>query len=225
MPHSFNIEPFILSLQLAGMTTAILFVLCLPIAWCLTLWQSRCKPFIEAIIALPIVLPPSVMGFYLLYLFSANSTIGGFLQHYFDFSLIFSFEGLVVASCVYSLPFMMQPLQSGLESLPKSLIESAYTMGKNRWQTLLFIALPNIKPSLITATVITFAHTIGEFGVVLMIGGSIPQETKVASIAIYEMVEMMDYANAHYYSAILLILSFVVLFIVYGVCHRSYRKW
>ena len=164
------------------------------------------------------------MGFYLLYAFSADSFFGDLLNRYFDISLIFSFEGLVVASCLYALPFMMQPLQSGLESLPKSLIEATYTLGKGRFQALIFVALPNIKPSLITAIVITFAHTIGEFGVVLMIGGSIPDETKVASIAIYEMVEIMDYKSAHYYSAILLLLSFLTLFIVYGFCHRSYGK-
>jgi molybdate transport system permease protein len=136
---------------------------------------------------------------------------------------VFSFEGIVVASCIYSLPFMLQPLQSGMESLNKNIIEASYTLGKSKLITLLKVVLPNIKPSIYTALIITFAHTIGEFGVVLMVGGSIPGVTKVASIAIYEYVENLDYTSAHIYSFILLMLSFIVLFIV-NIYNYSKRK-
>jgi molybdate transport system permease protein len=129
--------------------------------------------------------------------------------------MVFNFTGLVVASCLYSMPFMVQPLQSGFEALPKNMLEASYIAGKSKFVTLFKVALPNIKPSLMTAIVITFAHTVGEFGVVLMVGGSIPNETKVASVAIYEMVEIMDYTTAHIYSGIMVTISFCVLLSVY----------
>ena len=210
-----DLEPFILSFKLALITTIILFIISLPLAWYLSQTKSKSKPFIEAITALPIVLPPSVLGFYILYVLSLNSPIGSFFDEYLGIKLVFNFTGLVVASCFYSLPFMVQPMQSGFESLNKNMIEASYISGKSKITTLLNVALPNIKPSLLTAIIITFAHTVGEFGVVLMVGGSIPEETKVASVAIYEYVEILDYANAHIYSAIMLIMSFTVLFAVY----------
>ena len=206
-----NLEPFWISFKLAAVTTVILFALVLPLAWWLSQSKSKLKPFIEAFAALPIVLPPSVLGFYLLVAFSSNS----FISSYFNIDLLFSFSGLVIASCIYSLPFMLQPLQSGFESLNKNMLEASYISGKSKFITLLKVALPNIKPSLLTALVVTFAHTVGEFGVVLMVGGSIPGQTKVASVAIYEMVETMDYSSAHIYSAIMLLLSFLVLLAVY----------
>jgi len=208
---SLDFAPFLLSFKLAGLTTLILFVLSLPLAWYLSQTQSRTKPLLESITALPIVLPPSVLGFYILIVFS-------------DIGLSFTFTGLVIASCIYSLPFMVQPLQSGFESLDKNMLEASYIAGKSRLTTLLRVALPNIKPSLITALIITFAHTVGEFGVVLMIGGSIPDETKVASIAIYEMVEVMDYGTAHIYSGIMLLISFMVLLGVYIFNHKQSRR-
>ena len=210
-----NLEPFILSLKLALTTTIILFIIALPLAWYLSQTKSKSKPFIEALTALPIVLPPSVLGFYILYVLSLNSPIGNFFNEYFGIKLVFNFTGLVVASCFYSLPFMVQPLQSGFEALNKNMIEASYISGKSQFTTLFNVALPNIKPALLTAIIITFAHTVGEFGVVLMVGGSIPEETKVASVAIYEYVEVLDYANAHIYSAIMLVMSFMVLFAVY----------
>ena len=213
--------PFLLSFKLAGMTTLILFLLSLPLAWWLSQTRSKSKPVIESITALPIVLPPSVLGFYLLVVLSPNSAMGGFFEDMFGLKLVFSFTGLVVASCFYSLPFMVQPLQSGFESLNKHMLEASYLAGKSKMQTVLKVALPNIKPSLITALIITFAHTVGEFGVVLMVGGSIPEETKVASVAIYEMVEMMEYGQAHIYSAIMLGMSFVVLLSVYIFNHKQ----
>jgi len=212
--------PFLISFKLAFITTVILFFIALPIAWWLSQTHSKVKPFIEAIGALPIVLPPSVLGFYLLVAFSKNSALGNFLSR-FNIELIFSFSGLVVASIIYSFPFMLQPLQSGFEGLKKSMIEASFVAGKGQLITLFRVALPNIKPSLITALIITFAHTVGEFGVVLMVGGSIPGETKVASVAIYEMVETMDYTTAHIYSAIMLLLSFIVLLSVYIFNRKS----
>jgi len=212
--------PFLISFKLAFITTVILFFIALPIAWWLSQTHSKVKPFIEAIGALPIVLPPSVLGFYLLVAFSKNSALGSFLSR-FNIELIFSFSGLVVASIIYSFPFMLQPLQSGFEGLKKSMIEASFVAGKGQLITLFRVALPNIKPSLITALIITFAHTVGEFGVVLMVGGSIPGETKVASVAIYEMVETMDYTTAHIYSAIMLLLSFIVLLSVYIFNRKS----
>jgi len=205
---SLDFTPFLLSFKLAGITTIILFMFSLPLAWYLSQTHSKIKPIIEALTALPIVLPPSVLGFYILITFNLVD-------------LNFSFWGLVIASCFYSLPFMVQPLQSGLESLNRSMIEASYIAGKNQVTTLFYVALPNMKAALLSSLIITFAHTVGEFGVVLMIGGSIPGETKVASIAIYEMVEIMDYQSAHIYSALMLLISFLVLLSVYIFNHKQ----
>ena len=210
-----NFMPFVISFKLATIVTVILFLICLPYGWYLSQTNSRVKPFLEAVTALPIVLPPSVLGFYILYALSYNSPIGVFLNHYFGIKLVFNFPGLVVASCLYSFPFMLQPIQNGFEGLKKSMLEASYVGGKSKLETVFKVALPNIKPSLVSALVITFAHTIGEFGVVLMVGGSIPGKTKVASVAIYEMVEEMDYTTAHIYSAIMVAISFLVLLTVY----------
>ncbi len=210
-----DFEPFLISFQLAGLTTLILFLVSLPLAWYLSQTNSKVKPILEAITALPIVLPPSVLGFYILVMLSHNSPIGAFFEDVFGIKLVFNFTGLVIASCFYSLPFMVQPLQSGFESINKNMLEASYIAGKSKFQTIFQVALPNIKPAVITAIIITFAHTVGEFGVVLMVGGSIPGETKVASVAIYEMVEIMDYTSAHIYSAIMIVISFFVLLSVY----------
>lgn len=210
-----DFSPFYLSFKLALITTIILFIISLPLSWYLAQSTSRIKPFIEAITSLPLVLPPSVLGFYLLFVFSYDSIIGSFFEEYFNIKLIFNFTGLVIASCIYSLPFMVQPLQSGMQGIDKHIIEASYVSGKNKMTTFFKIILPNIKPSILTSIIITFAHTVGEFGVVLMIGGSIPNETKVASVAIYEYVEILDYKSAHIYSSIMLFLSFIVLLGVY----------
>jgi len=214
-----DFAPFLLSFKLAGLTTFILFVMAVPFAWWLSQTTSKSKPILEAITALPIVLPPSVLGFYILVVLSPNAAVGGFFEDMFGVKLVFSFTGLVVASCFYSLPFMVQPLQSGFQSLNKHMLEASYLAGKSTLQTIWHVALPNMKPSLITALIITFAHTVGEFGVVLMVGGSIPNETKVASVAIYEMVEVMEYGTAHIYAGIMLVMSFVVLLLVYMFNH------
>ena len=218
-------EPFLLSFKLAGITTLILFFISLPLSWYLSQTKSKIKPILEAITALPIVLPPSVLGFYILWTLSYNSPLGGFFEEVFGIKLVFNFTGLVIASCFYSLPFMVQPLQSGFESINKNMIEASYICGKSKFETLLKVALPNIKPALLTAVIVTFAHTVGEFGVVLMVGGSIPGETKVASVAIYEFVEIMDYKSAHVYSAIMVIISFIVLLGVYIFNGRNNKKF
>jgi len=206
-----DLTPFILSFKLAGLTTLILFIFSLPLAWYLSQTKSKSKPYLEAITSLPIVLPPSVLGFYILIVFA-------------QVDLAFTFTGLVIASCFYSLPFMVQPLQSGFEGLNKNMLEASYISGKGKIETIFKVALPNIKPALMTAIIITFAHTVGEFGVVLMIGGSIPDETKVASIAIYEFVEVMDYGMAHIYSAIMVAMSFLVLLGVYFFNQKQSKK-
>jgi len=216
--------PFILSFKLALLTTVILFIISIPLAWYLSQTQSKYKPFFESITALPLVLPPSVLGFYILVMLSTNSPIGVFFEDVFDIKLIFNFTGLVVASCIYSLPFMVQPLQGGFESLPKNILEASYVAGKGTVETIFRVVLPNIKPALLTALIITFAHTVGEFGVILMVGGSIPGETKVASVAIYEMVEIMDYTAAHIYSAIMVFMSFSVLLVVYIFNAKQAKK-
>jgi molybdate transport system permease protein len=218
-----ELTPFWISFKLASITTLILFIIALPLAWYLSQTSSKAKPVIEAITALPIVLPPSVLGFYILWALSANSPVGAFFEEYLGVQLVFNFTGLVIASCFYSLPFMVQPLQSGFESINKNMLEASYIAGKSRVETIFKVALPNIKPALMTAIIITFAHTVGEFGVVLMVGGSIPDETKVASVAIYEFVEIMDYGSAHIYSAIMVVMSFIVLLSVYIFNGRQKR--
>lgn len=212
-----NWGPLILTLQLALVTTCILFVVSIPIAWWLSYSKSKLKPIIETLVSMPLVLPPTVLGFYFLVAFSPNNTFGQWLNDWFGLQLVFSFTGLVVASVIYSLPFMVHPIQSGLSGLSPTLKEAAYVIGKSPLQTLTRVLLPNIKPAMLTGIVLAFAHTVGEFGVVLMIGGNIPGKTKVASIAIYDEVEALNYAEANIYSFILFILAFIILLTVYLV--------
>ena len=207
--------PLILTFQLATATTMILFLISVPMAHWLVNSRSRIKPVIETLVSMPLVLPPTVLGFYFLIAFSPSNAFGKFLDQHMGLSLVFSFGGLVLASVIYSLPFMVHPIQSGLTGLSPSLTEASYVMGKSKWQTLLSVQLPNIKSSLLTGIILTFAHTVGEFGVVLMIGGSIPGQTKVASIAIYEEVEAMNYAAANFYSIVLFTITFTILLVVY----------
>ncbi len=208
-------QPILLSLKLAFITTLLLFLIAIPLANWLAKSKWKGKPVIEALISLPLVLPPTVIGFYLLLALSPNNGLGAWLKNNLGLELIFSFEGLVLASMIYSLPFMVQPIHSALAKLPNSLTEASYVLGKSRWATLLKVLLPNIKPALLTGIVLSFAHTIGEFGVVLMIGGNIPGETKVASIAIYDEVESLNYGAANTYSLVLLGLCFFILLSVY----------
>jgi molybdate transport system permease protein len=217
----FQWDPFILTFKLATVTTVILFLLSVPLAYWLTYSRYKIKYVIEALVSLPLILPPSVLGFYLLLAFSPQNAFGKFLEQYFDLRLVFTFEGLIVASIIYSLPFMVQPIHNGLKLLPLSLVEASYTLGKGRLTTLLRVLLPNIRTSLITAIVLSFAHTVGEFGVVLMVGGNVPRETRVVSIALYDAVEAMNYEQANLYAITLLLFAFLTLLIVYLVNYRS----
>jgi molybdate transport system permease protein len=215
--------PLWLSLRLAFVTMLILLLLGIPLAWWLAYSRPRWKVVIETIISLPMVLPPSVLGFYLLLAFSPATGLGKLLDQWLDIRLVFTFHGLVVASVIYSLPFMINPLLAGFRSLPPDLHEASRTLGKSDWTTLFRVLLPNMPASLITGAVLSFAHTIGEFGVVMMIGGSIPGETRVASVAIYDEVQSTHYPQANRYALILLALSFIILLLVYLVNHR-YNK-
>ncbi|MFO7256678.1 MAG: molybdate ABC transporter permease subunit [Bacteroidota bacterium] len=219
-----DFEPFVLTLKLSLITTVLLFIIGVPIAYWLAYSSRRVKVLVEALVALPIVLPPSVLGFYLLLAFSPQNAFGEWLDRHMDIQLVFTFPGLVVASLLYSLPFMVQPIQSGFQQLPRALMEASYTLGKGRMATLLRVLLPNVRMSIVTGCILAFAHTIGEFGVVLMVGGNIPGETRVASIAIYDEVEAMNYEAAGIYSAILLIFSFVVLATVYLINFNQRTK-
>lgn len=215
-----------LSLQLAVVTTFVLLVIGVPFAYKLSKSQSFYKPVIEAIVSLPIVLPPTVLGFYLLITLSPSSSIGAFLENTFGVSFLFSFHGLVLASVVYSLPFMVHPLQAGFMQIPSQVRDFSSLLNLPWYKKVWLIYLPQMKRALITGTVLTFAHTIGEFGVVLMIGGNIPNKTKVVSIAIYDQVEQLNYTQAHWLSAALLGISFTILVFTYALNHKSkHRLW
>ena len=220
-----NWTPILLTLQLACITTLVLFIISIPLARWLAFSRSKFKPVVETLVSMPLVLPPTVLGFYLLLAFSPDSSIGQLLESWFGLRLAFSFQGLVVASVIYSLPFMVHPIQSGLSSLPNSLRDASAIMDKSYLASLFMGELPNIKPSLLTGLVLSFAHTMGEFGVVLMIGGSIPDRTRVASIAIYDEVEALNYGTAHQYSIVLLSIAFLVLFMVYMVNGGYLKKF
>ncbi|GAC1313254.1 MAG: molybdate ABC transporter permease subunit [Mucilaginibacter sp.] len=210
-----DLTPIWLTLKLAVIATLLLFIVGVPVAWWLSKGRSFFKIVLEAIITMPLVLPPSVLGFYLLMAFSPRHGIGQWLLHTFNIQFVFSFQGLVLASVIYSMPFMIGPVKSALQQLPVSLSQASWSLGKSRWQTFIHVLLPNIKPSLLTAVVLTFAHTLGEFGVVLMIGGNIPGITRVASIAVYDSVEQMDYSSANAYSLILFSITFVLVVAVF----------
>lgn len=210
-----NWQPLILTFELALVTTLILLVVSIPLSLWLANSNSKLKPIVATLVSMPLVLPPTVLGFYFLLAFSPGNIFGKWIDEWLGIRLVFSFTGLVIASVLYSLPFMVHPIQAGLSSLPTSLKEAAYVMGKSKWTTLFKIQLPNIKASLLTGMVLAFAHTVGEFGVVLMIGGNIPGETRVASIAIYDEVEALNYASAHVYSAVLFVITFIILLTVY----------
>jgi len=223
MDSSF-IQTLLLTFKLAFLTTAILLVIGLPIARWLAYSRFRFKPVLEALVSMPMVLPPSVIGYYMLVLYSPKGAFGSFLENVLNVRLAFSFEGILIASVVFSLPFMVQPLQNGLRSLPDSLREASYTLGKSKLTTFFRVLLPNIKPSIITAIALTFAHTIGEFGVVLMVGGNMPGETRVASIAIYDEVQSLNFATANQYAFILFIISLVLLTTIYSV-NKKQEAW
>ena len=210
-----------LTIKLALVTTMILLILSTPLAYWLAHTRARYRPVIEAIVALPIVLPPTVLGFYFLILFNPDGLIGSIWQTVTNSSLLFSFSALVIVSVFYSLPFVVQPLQNTFNAIGRQPLEKAYTLGATPVNAFFTVLFPLSKSGYLTAGVLGFAHTLGEFGIVLMVGGSIPSETRVVSIAIYEMVESMQYDRAHGLSGILLCISFFFLLIVYFVNKRS----
>ena len=213
-------QPVWLSLQLAGVTVLILLVLATPVAWWLAHTRCRFRVVVEAVVALPLVLPPTVLGFYMLILLGPHGWVGGPVQTLTGSSLSFSFAGLVFASCVYSLPFVVQPLHSAFESVGKIPLETAQSLGASRLDAFFSVISPLARRGYLTAIVLGFAHTLGEFGVVLMVGGNIPGKTKVISIEIYDRVEVLEYAQAHILSAGLLLFSFLVLVMVYSINRR-----
>lgn len=215
-----DLAPLWLTLRLAALTTLILLVIGTALAWWLANTASRLKAVIEAVTALPLVLPPTVLGFYLLVFLNPQSPLGRFWVAVTGQTLTFSFSGLVVASVLYSLPFMVQPLQAAFEMVGRRPLEAAATLRASPLDAFLTVAAPMAFRGYLTASVLTFAHTVGEFGVVLMVGGNIPGRTKVISIAIYEHVETVNYADAHVLSAILVAFSFLVLLFVYVMNRR-----
>jgi molybdate transport system permease protein len=216
----FELGPLWLSAQLASVTVVLLLLIATPIAWWLAHTRARGRAFIEAFVALPLVLPPTVLGFYLLILMGPASTIGGFWVELTDTTLTFSFAGLVVASVIYSFPFAVQPLQAAFESVGRAPLEAAATLGASPFQAFWRVGSPLALRGYVSAMVLSFAHTLGEFGVVLMVGGNIPGSTRVVSIAIFEHVETLAYDQAHLLSAVLLIFSFSVLLAVYTLNRR-----
>jgi molybdate transport system permease protein len=210
-----DLGPIWISLKLASVTVIVLLLLGTPLAWWLAFTRSRSRAVIEALVALPLVLPPTVLGFYLLILLGPAGPIGRFWVEITGTTLTFSFSGLVIASVIYSFPFAVQPLQTAFEGIGRSPLEAAATLGASPLDTFVRVASPLALRGYVSAIVLGFAHTLGEFGVVLMVGGNIPGVTKVVSIAIYEQVETLTYSQAHYLSAGLLMFSFVVLLSVY----------
>ena len=215
MLNEYDLSALLVTIKLASITTVILILVGTPIAWWLSQTRFKFKAVIEAIIALPLILPPTVLGFYLLMTLGTNGPIGNFLESLGGSSIAFTFTGLVVGSVIYSLPFVVQPLQNSFGSIGKQPMEVAATLGASKLDRFFTVAVPLARSGFITASVLGFAHTVGEFGVVLMIGGNIPDETGVLSIAIYDHVEAMEYGQAHILAGGLLVLSFIMLLIVY----------
>ncbi len=205
------------TLRLAGLTTLILLTLGTPLAWWLAHTRWRFKFVLEALVALPLVLPPTVLGFYLLIALGPRGMIGGFLESIGGRPLAFTFAGLVVGSVFYSLPFVVQPLQNAFQAMGRRPLEVAATLGASPVDRFFSVIVPIARPGFLTAAVLGFAHTVGEFGVVLMIGGNIPGKTKVLSIAIYDHVDALEYGHAHLLSGGLLALSFLLLIAVFGL--------
>lgn len=212
------LEPLYLSLYLAFISSSILIVLCIPLAW----WLSKTKKtllkkIIETIIALPLVLPPTILGFYILIILNQNTIIGKFWFNLFGSDIIFSMSGLIIGSIIYSLPFATQPLQLSFDKITKNIIEQALILQKSIFFIIIKIIFPLIKNGIIKSFILSFAHTLGEFGVVLMIGGNIPGKTQVLSIAIYEKIEQLDYYSTHILSMLTLLISFIILIILFNI--------
>jgi molybdate transport system permease protein len=215
-----ELGPVWVSLQLGFVTVLLLLLIATPLAWWLAFTRNRTRPAVEAVVALPLVLPPTVLGFYLLILLGPSGWLGGLWVSITDSTLTFSFTGLVIASIVYSLPFAVQPLQGAFEAVGRGPLEAAATLGAGPMMRFLTVASPLALRGYLSAIVLVFAHTLGEFGVVLMVGGNIPGRTKVISIAVFEHVETLDYVQAHWLSAGLLIFSFILLLAIFGLNRR-----
>ncbi len=215
-----DLGPLWLTLQLASVTVVVLLLVGTPLAWWLAFTSSRFRTIVESIVALPLVLPPTVLGFYLLMALGPNGPIGGPWKDLTGAALSFTFTGLVIASTFYSLPFVVQPLHGAFETLGRKPLEAAWALGASKLDTFFTVASPMAIRGYLTAIVLGFSHTLGEFGVVLMVGGNIPGHTKVLSIAIYDHVEVLEYAQAHMLSAGLLVFSFVILLFVYSLNRR-----
>jgi molybdate transport system permease protein len=213
-------SPLWLTMQLAGVTVIVLLLIGTPVAWWLACTRSRFRTLVEAIVALPIVLPPTVLGFYLLVALGPHGLIGGVWKDLTGSALSFTFSGLVIASTFYSLPFVVQPLHGAFEAVGKKPLEAAWSLGASKLDAFFTVASPMAVRGYLSAVVLGFAHTLGEFGVVLMVGGNIPGVTRVLSITIYDHVEVLEYTQAHFLSAVLLIVSFLILAIVYTINRR-----
>ncbi|MDR5822831.1 molybdate ABC transporter permease subunit [Caballeronia sp. LZ043] len=212
---SSDLQAITLTLELASLTTALLLVVGTPIAWWLTRTRSRLKGIVGAVVALPLVLPPTVIGFYLLLVMGPHGTVGKLTQALGIGLLPFTFAGLVVGSVIYSLPFVVQPLQNAFEAMGRRPLDAAATLRAGPWDSFFTVALPLARPGIVTATILGFAHTVGEFGVVLMIGGNIPGQTRVVSVQIFDHVEALEYAQANWLAGGMVVFSFVVLLLLY----------
>jgi len=220
MLNDADLTALLITLKLAGITTLLLILLGTPLAWWLARSRWRFKFLIEAVIALPLVLPPTVLGFYLLVALGPNGPIGGMMQWLGGQPLAFTFTGLVIGSMLYSMPFVVQPLQGAFAAIGNRPLEVAATLRASPLDRFFTVAVPLARPGFLTAAVLGFAHTVGEFGVVLMIGGNIPGQTQVLSIAIYDHVEVLEYGQAHWLSGGLLLISFIMLLSVYALNRR-----
>ncbi len=220
-----DLAALVLSLELAALTTAVLLVAGLPVAWWLVASRWRGKVLVEAVVALPLVLPPTVLGFYLLAAMGPATPAGRAFESVFGHPFPFSFEGLLVASVLYSAPFAIQPFAAALAGVDPRLLEAAHTLGASRASTFLRVALPLAWPGVVAGSVLAFAHTLGEFGVVLMVGGNIPGRTRTLSVAIFDHVEALEYAAAHRTAALLLAVSFAVLLAVHALRRRPVTGW
>lgn len=212
-----------LTIKLAGVTTGWLLLLGTPLAWWLARGQSRVRTAIEALVALPLILPPTVLGFYLLIAFAPQSALGELWQQLTGSRLAFTFNALVIGSVIYSLPFVVQPLRAAFWQLPESLLEAAAVLGASPLDRWVSVVVPNCRHSFLTAASLGFAHTVGEFGVVLMIGGNIPGETQVLSIALYDRVEALHFNEAHSMAGGLMLFSFIMLYLLYR--HGHQQSW
>jgi molybdate transport system permease protein len=221
---SLDFAPFLVSARLAAWVTGILLCLCFPLAWLFSRSRGRWAIWVESLVCLPLVLSPTVLGFYLLVFISPRGPLGSAFQSLFGSRLAFSFAGIVLGECVSSLPFMLTALKTGIAGVPEALFEASYSLGKGRLETAFRVVLPNMRSGLFAGLVTTFAHAIGEFGIVLMIGGSIPGVTKTVSIAVYERVEALDFANAQVYSIILVVASYVGIFMLNNLKRREGRR-